>query len=266
MNPVERLLDIMARLRDPDTGCPWDLEQTMASIVPYTIEEAYEVADAVARGEREDILDELGDLLFQSVFLARLAEERGWFGFDDVATAIADKLVRRHPHVFAVAATDDRPSADAVTTSWEAIKAAEREARESTTPPSQLDGVPLALPALQRAEKIGKRAARVGFDWPHLDGVFAKMAEELAELRAVTGEATPDMSAVRAEVGDVLLTAVSLCRHVGVNAEQALREANGRFSDRFRAMERLADAAGESLDTLSDDALDTLWERAKDAQ
>ncbi|MEO1036191.1 MAG: nucleoside triphosphate pyrophosphohydrolase [Pseudomonadota bacterium] len=262
MSAINRLREIMAALRHPETGCPWDLEQDMRSIVAYTIEEAYEVADAIEAGERAEILDELGDLLFQSVFLARLAEEKGWFDFDDVADAIATKLIRRHPHVFAKDDPADRPDAGAVKVAWEAVKSAERAAKQKRSRASQLDDIPVALPALQRAQKMGSRAARVGFDWAAIDAVFAKLDEELLELReALTGAAA---DAVLAEAGDVLLTVVSLCRHAGVSAERALREANSRFALRFRAMERQAAASGQSLEQLDDAELDRLWIQAKD--
>ncbi|MEM8982903.1 MAG: nucleoside triphosphate pyrophosphohydrolase [Pseudomonadota bacterium] len=264
MTAIDRLRSIMAELRDPETGCPWDLEQTMSSIVSYTIEEAYEVADAVERGDVDEIRDELGDLLFQSVFLARLAEEQRWFDFDAVANVVSEKLLRRHPHVFATAASA-RPDSAAVTESWEAIKAAERDRRSGARAPSELDDVPVTLPALQRAEKIGKRAGRVGFDWGTIDAVFAKLDEEIAELKAAlqAAERSDLDPGVRAEAGDVLLTVVSLCRHAGVSAERALREANTRFSERFRRVERLAADAGAALSDLDAAQLDTLWERSK---
>ena len=203
------------------------------------------MADAVESGRRDKILDELGDLLFQSVFLGRLAEEQGWFDFDDVAEAITRKLIRRHPHVFARDRAETATDAAAVAASWEAIKAEER-ARESATPRSQLDDIPVTLPALQRAQKTGKRAARVGFDWPTVDGVFDKLDEEIAELRTACTASTNDTPAIRAEAGDVLLTVVSLCRHLDIDAERALREANSRFAARFRELERLATSATRS--------------------
>ncbi|MEM1261578.1 MAG: nucleoside triphosphate pyrophosphohydrolase [Pseudomonadota bacterium] len=267
MTPIERLRAIMAALRNPETGCPWDLEQDMRSIVPHTIEEAYEVADAVERGEIDDIRDELGDLLFQAIFLARLAEEQGWFDFDAVADAISDKLVRRHPHVFAARGAA-RPDPNTVTETWEAIKARERASAGGSQPTSELDNIPVALPALQRAEKIGKRAGRVGFDWPDVTGVFAKLDEEVGELKVALASAgdTGSDAAVQAEAGDVLLTAVSLCRHAGVSAERALREANSRFSERFRRAERFAADAGVSLGELDSEDLESLWQRAKAAK
>lgn len=263
---LERLQAIMAALRHPETGCPWDLEQDARSIVPYTLEEAYEVADAVERGAPDEIKDELGDLLFQVVFLARLAEEQGEFDLNDVVSAISDKLIRRHPHVFGAQADGPAPDVQAVGERWEAIKAAERAKRTGDEAPSgYLDNIPVTLPALQRAQKIGQRARRAGFDWPDVRGVFAKVREELGELDAALAVQPPNAAAVRAEAGDVLMAAVSLCRHTDVNAEQALREANSRFEQRFVTMERLAAAAGTDLADLNDAALDTLWERAKQA-
>src|SRR5689334_22051926 len=223
--PIARLLDVMARLRNPDGGCPWDLEQTFATIAPYTIEEAYEVADAIESGEPQKIRDELGDLLFQVVFHARMAEERGWFDFNAVATAIHDKLVRRHPHVFA--------DAQFATTNWEDLKAAERGVSASV-----LDDIPNALPALSRAKKLGKRASRVGFDWPDVAGIREKLNEEIAELDAEVAAGRSD--AVAEELGDALFTLVNLGRKLDVDAEEALRAANEKFAKRFKYMEELS--------------------------
>ncbi|HYL02039.1 MAG TPA: nucleoside triphosphate pyrophosphohydrolase [Steroidobacteraceae bacterium] len=251
------LLELMARLRDPRSGCPWDREQTFATIAPYTIEEAYEVADAIARGDPAQLRDELGDLLFQVVFHARMAEERGWFDFAAVAEAIHAKLVRRHPHVFAGAASD----AAQLPREWEAHKAHER--RE----PGALAGVAQALPALTRAAKLGRRAGRVGFDWPDAAGARAKVSEELRELDAALaacaaagGIADP---ASTAELGDLLLAIANWSRHLGIDAEAALRAANARFERRFRDMERLAAERGLVLEQLSGAQWDALWEEAK---
>ena len=242
--PITRLRAVMARLRDPSTGCEWDIAQTFASIAPYTIEEAYEVADACARGDMADLKDELGDLLLQVVFHARMAEEAGAFDFNDVATAIADKMERRHPHIFG-------STTDGGHHLWEVIKAEERATRPDA---SALAGVALGLPALMRAEKIGKRAARVGFDWPDSAGPRAKIDEELAELDAA---APADREA---ELGDLLFSVVNLARHFGIDPEAALRGTTERFEQRFRRVETLTDAPLAELDI---EALEALWQRAK---
>jgi len=244
---LHRLLDIMATLRDPARGCEWDRAQTFETIVPHTIEEAYEVADAVERGDPADIRDELGDLLFQVVFQARIAQEAGLFAFDDVAAAIADKLEARHPHIFGDA---DMPGGMREER-WEAIKAQERASRGAQ---SALDGVAAALPALSRAEKLQKRAARVGFDWPDTAGPRAKVVEELDELE----QAPPEERL--AEAGDLLFAAVNLVRAHGLSAEDALRAANRKFERRFRAMEDLAEGGFESL---SLEEQEELWQRVK---
>ena len=253
---LEKLLALMAHLRDPQHGCPWDLEQTFATIAPFTIEEAYEVADAIEGGDREQLRDELGDLLFQVVFHARMAQERGWFGFADIAGSIHEKLVRRHPHVFAGAqlAAQDLPR------EWEAQKARERAQTAGTRAGEQgaLAGVPRALPALTRAAKLGRRAARVGFDWPDARGVRDKVAEELAEL-----DAAPGSEAATEELGDLLFAVVNLSRHLGIDAEAALRAANTKFERRFRRMEQLAAGRGRALESLSATEWDELWREAK---
>lgn len=263
MNDAERalgaLLALMARLRDPQRGCPWDREQTFSSIAPYTIEEAYEVADAIERGEHEQLRDELGDLLFQVVFHARMAEERGWFDFAAVATAIHDKLVRRHPHVFAGAS----PTPQELVRVWEEQKAQERGEG------AVLAGVPRALPALVRAAKLGRRAARVGFDWPDAREVRAKVLEELHEMDAAlaaasaAGEAGTDAGAVADELGDLLFSIVNWSRHLKLDAEAALRAANAKFERRFAGMESLARARGLDLQGLSAAEWDALWREAK---
>ena len=257
---LEKLLALMAHLRDPQHGCPWDLEQTFATIAPFTIEEAYEVADAIERGDREQLRDELGDLLFQVVFHARMAQERGWFDFADIAGAIHDKLVRRHPHVFAGAqlAAQDLPR------EWEAQKARERAQTAGTAAGTAagghgaLAGVPRSLPALTRAAKLSRRAARVGFDWPDARGVRAKVAEELAEL-----DAAPGSEAATEELGDLLFAVVNLSRHLGIDAEAALRAANAKFERRFRRMEQLAAGRGRALESLSASEWDEFWRQAK---
>lgn len=247
--PIERLLTIMARLRDPACGCEWDLAQDFATIAPYTIEEAYEVADAIARNDMADLREELGDLLLQVVFHARMAEETGLFAFSDVATAISDKMEARHPHIFAAAGG----SMDEAR--WEDLKASEREARGVT---SALDGVALALPALMRAQKLQKRAARTGFDWPDPSGSEAKIAEEIKELKSATSEQDK-----LEEAGDLLFAAVNFVRAHGINAEDALRSANAKFERRFRGMETLA---GEDFARLSLEAQEALWQQVKKAE
>ena len=247
---LDRLLSIMATLRHPQTGCEWDRAQRFETIVPHTIEEAYEVADAVARGDPDEIRDELGDLLFQVVFQARIAEEAGQFAFDDVARSIADKLEARHPHIFA----DAEHPGEARDERWEALKASER-ARKGAQ--SAMDGVAKALPALLRAEKLQKRAAREGFDWPDTEGPTAKLAEEISEL----SEAMPDKQLE--EAGDLLFAAVNLVRAHGIKAEEALRAANDKFERRYRAMEQLA---GGTFASLSLDEQEALWQRVKQTE
>ena len=258
---LSRLLAIMARLRDPDGGCPWDRAQSFATIAPYTIEEAYEVAEAIAEDDRPALREELGDLLFQIVFHARLAEEDGSFDFDAVAGAIADKMVRRHPHVFAAAPVG---SAEAQSQAWEEHKAAERIRKTAGRPASALDGVALALPALSRAGKIQARAARVGFDWPAIEPVLGKIDEELAELRAELPAAAPER--LEDELGDLLFAAVNLARHLKIDPEVALKKATRKFERRFHRIEaRLAEAGGTPQDA-SLEELEEEWQRAKAAE
>ncbi|HEX8655035.1 MAG TPA: nucleoside triphosphate pyrophosphohydrolase [Allosphingosinicella sp.] len=240
---LDRLVEIMRRLRDPATGCEWDREQSFATIAPYTIEEAYEVADAIARGDMTDLLDELGDLQLQVVYHARIAEELGFFNIDTVLDGIADKMVRRHPHIFG----DESESPG-----WDALKAAERGGSEDK---SALAHVAQALPALKRAEKIQRRAARVGFDWPDARGPRAKIDEELAEI-----EGAKTQEELVHEIGDVLFSVVNYARHRDVDPEAALREAVARFERRFRKVEEIAD---KPLDTMNIDSLETLWQQAK---
>lgn len=244
--PIDRLLAIMARLRDRVSGCEWDREQTFATIAPYTIEEAYEVADAIERGDMAALRNELGDLLLQVVFHARMAEEAGLFAFEDVAAAISAKLEARHPHIFGDAPHDGERQTDR----WEKLKAAERASQGAT---SALDGVALSLPALMRAEKLQKRAARVGFDWPDPSGPAEKLREEMDELAAA------DEAARVEEAGDLLFAAVNLVRAYGVAPEEALRAANGKFERRFKAMEALAD----NFASLDLDAQEALWQAVK---
>ncbi|MBL8665279.1 MAG: nucleoside triphosphate pyrophosphohydrolase [Candidatus Odyssella sp.] len=257
--PIERLLAIMARLRDPERGCPWDREQSFATIAPYTIEEAYEVADAIARGSMSELKDELGDLLFQVVFHARMAEEAGQFDFGDVANAISDKMERRHPHVFADAEIRD---AAHQTEAWEAHKA--RERGEKTEDGGALAGVPLALPALLRAEKLGRRAARVGFDWPDAAAVLDKVREETGEIAEAVA-ANEARERIGQEIGDLLFAAAQLARHHRLNPETALREASARFERRFGHVERALAAAGRTPGEAGLDELEALWGEAKKA-
>ena len=245
-----RLLRIMARLRDPETGCEWDRAQDFASIAPYTIEEAYEVADAIERADMQDLRGELGDLLLQVVFHARMAEELGAFAFDDVAGAIADKMESRHPHIFGD--SDDPRMGEK---RWETLKAAEREKAGAT---SAMDGVARALPALMRSDKLQKRAARVGFQWDDVRGPKEKLAEELEELEAARTE-----SEKVEEAGDVLFVAANIVRRYGVDPEVALRTSNEKFDRRFRAMEELARERGEEFAGLSLEEQETLWQAVK---
>ena len=257
MSDIDRLLAVMARLRDPERGCPWDLEQTFETIAPHTVEEAYEVLDAVRRGDMAALVDELGDLLFQIVFYARLGREAGVFDFADVARAVSDKMVRRHPHVFG---DEPTPDAAARTRRWEAIKAAERAARNDG---GALDGVVRALPALSRALKLQRRAARVGFDWRSVEPVLGKLHEEIAELEAELDRPDAPPARVADEIGDLLFSCVNLARHVGADPEAALREANDKFERRFRRVEALLAAAGRTPEQASPEEMDRLWERAK---
>jgi ATP diphosphatase len=258
MHSIERLLTIMQRLRDPASGCPWDRAQTYKTIVPHTLEEAYEVADAIEREDYPELRDELGDLLFQVVFYAQLAEEEGRFDFDQVATAIADKLERRHPHVFA-----DKQFADAEeqTRHWEALKQQERVEKSSKTSHSVFDGIARTLPAISLANKLQKRAAQVGFDWPNHVGVMAKVEEELTELQQ--DWADPDRR--EDEIGDLLFTCVNLARHAGCDPEAALRRANQKFEQRFRDLETIVHAQARKVEQLSPDDLDKLWREVKQA-
>jgi ATP diphosphatase len=253
--PIDTLLDIMIRLRDPEHGCPWDREQDFSTIAPYTIEEAYEVADAIERGDKAALKDELGDLLFQVVFHARMAEEEGLFAFDDVAAAISEKMVRRHPHVFGDAVI---ASVAAQNEAWEAHKAAERQ-RVSGGADSVLDGVALAFPALLRAAKIGRRAARIGFDWPDARAVIPKLVEEIAEIEAELADGAQHEK-VEDEVGDLLFAVAQLARKLDVEPETALRRATAKFERRFQDVEKLAAERGIGRDL---DALERLWQQVK---
>ncbi len=257
MNNLDKLLEVMASLRDPKTGCPWDLEQDFASIAPHTIEEAYEVADAIGKGDMRELQEELGDLLFQVVFQARLAEEQGEFDFYAVAGSIAEKLTRRHPHVFADAET--RNSAEQ-TRQWEAGKADERRNKGQR---SVLDGIPVAMPALSKAQKLAKRAATAGFDWPDRHGPRRKIDEELSELDAELDNGSARRQAE--EIGDLLFSVVNLARHLDIDAEAALRAANRRFETRFGCMELSLRESGQELSRLSLHQLELAWQKAKES-
>jgi ATP diphosphatase len=255
MNDINKLLEIMDSLRDPDSGCPWDLEQDFSTIAPYTIEEAYEVADAIAREDKPALRDELGDLLFQVVFYARMAKEDGDFEFADVVEGICDKLLRRHPHVFG---TEAERAAGLREGSWERIKAEERRDEGDD---GVLAGVAKSLPALVRAQKLGKRAAGVGFDWPDRSGVREKISEELEELEEAVG--TRDAARVEEEFGDLLFAVVNLARHLDVDAEKALMGANFKFERRFREMEKAVKDSGERFQDHNLESLDREWRAAK---
>jgi ATP diphosphatase len=249
----------MARLRSPEGGCPWDLEQTFKTIAPYTIEEAYEVADAIERGDMTELREELGDLLFQVAFHSQMAEEEGAFEAADVAAAINEKMVRRHPHVFV--ASDERSSDDQIV-AWEVVKAEERAAKaKERGNASALDGVALSLPALLRAEKLQKRAARTGFDWTEADQIFDKLEEETEEVKEAIASGNAD--AVMDEIGDLLFVAANLARRLKIDPEAALRQANSKFERRFRAMEALAADRGDDFSQLDLNAQENLWQAIK---
>ena len=266
---IERLVRIMAKLRDPEGGCPWDVQQTFATIAPYTIEEAYEVADAIDRGDMVELREELGDLLLQVVFHARMAEEAGSFDFGDVVAAISDKMERRHPHVFADANVED---AEAQTREWEQHKRRERESKGGTDDTSALAGIARGMPEWQRAIKLCRRAATVGFDWPGPGPVIEKLHEEIDEVRtefAAVAAAPADPAArdrLEDEIGDILFVCANLARHARVDPGTALRRANLKFERRFRAMEALAAADGTPLASLPLEAQDRYWDRAKAAE
>lgn len=255
MSSIDKLLEVMAGLRDKQDGCPWDQKQDFASIAPYTVEEAYEVADAIAREDFNALRDELGDLLFQVVFHAQMANEAGLFDFDDVVGNITDKMLRRHPHVFG---SDEERAAGPQEGAWERIKA---EERSENVDQSALAGVAKALPALKRAQKLGRRASLVGFDWPDRHGVRAKIREELDELEAAVG--TRNQADIEEEFGDLLFAVVNLARHLDVDTENALTEANYKFERRFRDMESAILGDGEKLENLPLESLDQEWRAAK---
>jgi MazG family protein len=263
LRPIDRLLAIMARLRDPADGCPWDLEQTFATVAPYTVEEAYEVADAIERNDLADLKEELGDLLLQVVFHARMAEEQGAFAFDDVASAINDKMIRRHPHVFA---EETYASLAHQKEGWEALKAAERQTKTGGKgrAVSLLDDVPVGLPALTRAVKLSKRAAGVGFVWPTVHEVVAKLDEEVEDLKAEI--ASGDLEKARQEMGDVLFVVANLARTLEVDPEDSLRFTNAKFVRRFQYIEAKLAERGKTPDQSDLAEMDALWDEAKAAE
>ena len=302
LSETQRLLDIMAQLRDPQSGCPWDVKQTMESLTRYTIEEAYEVADAIATGDMHDIKDELGDLLFQVVFYAQIASESSAFTFDDVAQSISDKLVRRHPHVFANALASEgagdtnknltvertQLNDSALNAQWDAIKAQEKQFKkqrlkqdDEAIEPSILDSVPKGMPALMYAQKLQKACAKVGFDWPDAAPVIGKVREEVEEIQqeldfkqraqgalnagvAPLNSGVPDnQQAIEEEIGDALFAMVNLARHCKVDADTALRNASNKFANRFKGVERLAAEQGDKLDALTLDEMEALWQQVK---
>ena len=261
LRPMDRLVEIMATLRNPNGGCPWDVEQTFATIAPHTIEEAYEVADAIEQNDMDSLKDELGDLLFQSVFHAQMAKELNEFSFDDVVNGVIDKMIRRHPHVFG---DQSIKTADEQTASWEDIKATERATKSGAADESALAGLTNGLPALIRAEKLQKRAARVGFDWPEVAPVFDKLREETAELQV---EIDTDGGEARLtdELGDLLFVCVNLARKLNIDAETALRGANSKFETRFRHMEGALKGTGRGLKGMELDAMEEAWQGTKKA-
>ncbi|MAI89398.1 nucleoside triphosphate pyrophosphohydrolase [Ponticaulis sp.] len=261
LSGIDQLLAIMAALRTPDTGCPWDLEQTFETIAPYTIEEAYEVADAIERKDMVELRSELGDLMFQVVFYSQMASETGEFVFNDVVAGISEKMIRRHPHVFGNA---DHRDADAQTVAWEEIKAAERAASSSnqqSKPTGALDGVANALPAVIRAEKLQKRAARVGFDWPNAKNVLEKLDEEVDEVKTAIDSGVRDD--IEDEIGDLMFVLVNLCRKTGIDPEKALKRANGKFVRRFEGMESIARERDQDFGALALDEQEALWQEVK---
>ena len=260
--PYERVKQLMEALRNPNGGCPWDREQDFSTIIPYTIEEAYEVADAVARGDMDELKNELGDLLLQVVFHAQMASELGHFNLDDVADGLVNKMVSRHPHVFG---DNEERTAESQALAWEEIKAAERKAKgKDALSKSVLADVALALPALMRAEKLQKRAARVGFDWPDTDGVLEKIVEEAEEVAGAA--ASGDMDAIEDEMGDLLFAVTNLSRKLGIDPEVALRRTNDKFTRRFMSIEASAQETGNDIADMTLDEMESLWVAAKHAE
>ncbi len=262
MRPIDRLLTIMAQLRDKEKGCPWDIEQDFASIAPHTIEEAYEVADAIARKDMHGLRDELGDLLLQVVFHSQMANEQKLFNFDEVATAICDKLEKRHPHVFGDAVITTAADQEKA---WEDQKAKERKDASSGIAEDPLAGVSLALPSLTRALKLQKRAERVGFDWPNIDAVFEKLNEEIQELITVMAQKQAP-KAIMEEVGDIIFSCVNLARKLGVDPEESVRLCNRKFESRFSYMRHMLDLEQRNLSSASLQELNDLWDQAKIAE
>ena len=257
MTQIDRLLGIMQRLRDPENGCPWDKEQTFSTIAPYTLEETYEVLDAIAREDFDDLRGELGDLLFQVVFYAQMAQEEGRFDFNDICAAISDKLERRHPHIFGDASAENSQE---VLTRWEKIKTAERAEKAQH---SALDDIPRAFPALMRAHKIQKRCSAVGFDWTTLGPVLDKVYEEIDEVMDEARQAVVDEAKLEEEVGDLLFATVNLSRHLGVKAETALQKANEKFERRFREVERIVASRGLEMSGIDLEAMEEVWQEVK---
>lgn len=255
---MKKLLEIMAKLRDPNDGCAWDVEQTFETIAPYTIEEAYEVAEAIEQNDMDALKDELGDLLFQAVFHARMAEEAGYFNFSDVVEAISDKMIRRHPHVFG---DENYRDAEEQTIAWEEQKAKERAEKSQK---SILDGVTVGLPALSRAVKLQKRAARVGFDWPEVSQVIDKLNEEMVELSEELVKDKQNHDKIEEEFGDMMFVYANLARHLKIDPEKALRRANSKFTNRFNKIEQYIDNKNKSFDQYSLDELEDLWIKAKE--
>lgn len=254
-NPIDMLIEVMERLRNPNDGCPWDQEQTFATIAPYTIEEAYEVADAIERGNMNELKEELGDLFLQIVFHSQIAKEAGLFDVQEVARSIVEKMIRRHPHVFA---KSTERSSEEQTRAWEEIKATERKLKsDSETTASAMDGVALALPALLRAEKLQKRAARVGFDWKHPEPIFSKLDEEVHEIKDAISSGTQDD--IEEEVGDLLFVCANLARKLKIDPEVALRKANAKFERRFKAMEKMSSERGSVFENLDLPDQEALW-------
>ncbi|TWB17236.1 ATP diphosphatase [Nitrospirillum amazonense] len=262
--PIDRLLAIMARLRDPDGGCPWDLEQDFPTIAPHTIEEAYEVADAIEQGDMAALKEELGDLLFQVVFYAQMASERGLWNFNDITTALSDKMVRRHPHVFGEQVGAVADATDQVK-NWEAQKAGERAAKAAASgaKASALDGVIGGLPALTRAVKLQKRAARVGFDWTQAKEILDKIEEEIGELRAEMEHAVPEKARMQDELGDLVFALANLARHIDIDPETALRGTNAKFERRFRQIEAWLAEGGRGPADATLEEMEALWQKAK---
>lgn len=255
---IEKLLEIMSRLRDPEGGCPWDQKQTYETIVPFTLEEAYEVAEAIETGDIEHLKDELGDLLFQVVFYAQIAKEEGRFEFNDVVESICEKMTRRHPHVFGEVDVADEQEVKA---NWERIKSEERASKAAGKKTGALSGVNEALPGLSRAKKLTKRAADVGFDWPDHHGVLEKISEELDEVKEAI--ASGDQAHIEEEIGDLFFVVANLARHMKIDPEVSVRKANRKFESRFQQMELIAEKRGQTLGKLSLESLDRLWEQSK---